>query len=261
MTRHETYESPLAARNASKEMLKLFSAQHKFGLWRRLWLELAKQERALGITRITPEALAELERNLDNIDFDKAAQWEKRLRHDVMAHVHTFEEVAPAAKGIIHLGATSQYVVDNADLIIMRDAMKLVAARLANAIDALADFAVKWKDLPTLGYTHFQHAQLTTVGTRATLWAQDLAIDLEEVEHRIATLRFRGVKGTTGTQASFLSLFDGDHAKVDRLDRMVTERFGFAESFNVTGQTYPRKVDAQVVSAIAGVAASVHKFC
>jgi adenylosuccinate lyase len=178
-----------------------------------------------------------------------------------MAHVHTFEEAAPAAKGIIHLGATSQYVVDNADLIIMRDALRLVASRLANAIDALGHFAVKWRDLPTLGYTHFQPAQLTTVGKRATLWAQDLAIDLEEVEYRIATLRFRGVKGTTGTQASFLSLFDGDHAKVERLDAMVTERFGFAESFAVTGQTYPRKIDAQVVNTVAGVAASVHKFC
>jgi adenylosuccinate lyase len=178
-----------------------------------------------------------------------------------MAHVHTFEEVAPAAKGIIHLGATSQYVVDNADLIIMRDAMRLLATRLANAIDALADFALKWKDLPTLGYTHFQPAQLTTVGKRATLWGQDLAIDLEELEYRISTLRFRGVKGTTGTQASFLTLFDNDHAKVERLDRMVTERFGFKQSFAVTGQTYPRKVDAQVVSSLAGVAASVHKFC
>src|SRR5438067_374055 len=202
-----------------------------------------------------------MESKLDVIDFGRAAEHERRLRHDVMAHVHTFEEAAPAAKGIVHLGATSQYVVDNADLIIMREAMRLLAGRLANAIDALADFALKWKDLPTLGYTHFQPAQLTTVGKRATLWAQDLAIDLEEIEHRIATLRFRGVKGTTGTQASFLSLFDGDHAKVDRLDRMVTERFGFKESFPVTGQTYPRKVDAQVVFTLAGIAASVHKFC
>ncbi|HEX8910973.1 MAG TPA: adenylosuccinate lyase [Humisphaera sp.] len=258
---HHTYESPLATRNASREMLRLFSPQHKFGLWRRLWLELARCERELGLSRISDEALKQMEAKLDDIDFALAAGWEKRLRHDVMAHVHTFEEVAPAAKGIIHLGATSQYVVDNADLIIMRDALKLVASRLAAAIDALAAFAVRWKDVPTLGYTHFQPAQLTTVGKRATLWAQDLAIDLEEVEHRIATLRFRGVKGTTGTQASFLSLFDGDHAKVERLDRMVTERFGFAESFNVTGQTYPRKVDAQVVSTVAGVAASVHKFC
>ena len=257
---HDTYESPLAARNASPEMLKLFSPQHKFGLWRRLWLELARCERELGISRITDAALREMEQHLDDIDFRRAAEWEKRLRHDVMAHVHTYEEVAPAAKGIIHLGATSQYVVDNADLIIMRDALRLVQARLANAIDALADFAVKWRDLPTLGYTHFQPAQLTTVGKRATLWAQDLAIDLEEVEHRIATLRFRGVKGTTGTQASFLSLFDGDHAKCERLDRMVTERFAFAESFVVTGQTYPRKIDAQVVGDLAGIAASVHRF-
>src|SRR5687767_12055179 len=242
-TNHDTYESPLAARNASKEMLRLFSPQYKFGLWRKLRLELARCERELGLDRISPDALKQMEAKLDDIDFDMAASWEKRLRHDVMAHVHTFEEAAPAAKGIIHLGATSQYVVDNADLIIMRDAMKLLAGKLANAIDALAGFALKWKDLPTLGYTHFQPAQLTTVGKRATLWAQDLVIDLEEVEHRIATLKFRGVKGTTGTQATFLSLFEGNHDKVEQLDRMVTQRFGFAESFAVTGQTYPRKVD------------------
>src|SRR5687767_7090487 len=258
---HDTYESPLATRNASPEMLRLFSAQHKFGLWRRLWLELARAEKELGLDRIDDDALRQMAAHVDDIDFAKAADWEKRLRHDVMAHVHTFEEAAPAAKGIIHLGATSQYVVDNADLIIMRDAMRLLATRLANAIDALADFAAKWKDLPTLGYTHFQPAQLTTVGKRATLWAQDLVIDLEELEYRISNLRFRGVKGTTGTQASFLTLFDNDHAKVERLDRMVTERFAFKESFPVTGQTYPRKVDAQVVCSLAGIAASVHKFC
>src|SRR5256714_6817550 len=164
-----TYESPLASRNASKEMLRLFSPQHKFGLWRRLWVELARAERELGITRITDEAIRQMEANVDQIDFARAADWEKRLRHDVMAHVHTFEEAAPAAKGIIHLGATSQYVVDNADLIIMRDALRLIACGLANAIDALGDFALKWKDQPTLGYTHFQPAQLTTVGKRATL--------------------------------------------------------------------------------------------
>ena len=258
---YDSYQSPLVTRNASAAMLRLFSPRHKFGLWRRLWLELARCQRELGLDRISEEALRQMEAGLDDIDFDTAADWEKRLRHDVMAHVHTFEQVAPAAKGIIHLGATSQYVVDNADLIIMRDAMTQVAQRLASAIDALATFAVKWKDLPTLGYTHYQPAQLTTVGKRATLWAQDLAIDLEEIEHRIATLRFRGVKGTTGTQASFLSLFDGDHQKVQRLDRMVTDRFDFKESFEVTGQTYPRKVDAQIVSDLAGVAASVHKFC
>jgi adenylosuccinate lyase len=242
-------------------MLRLFSPAHKFGLWRRLWLELARCQRELGLERITSQALQEMEARLDDIDFDKAAQHEKRLRHDVMAHVHTFEEAAPAAKGIIHLGATSQFVVDNADLIIMREAMRLLSGRLAGAIDALAGFAQKWRDLPTLGYTHFQPAQLTTVGKRATVWAQDLVMDLEELEHRIQTLRFRGVKGTTGTQASFLSLFDGDHAKVEALDRRVTERFGFSASFAVTGQTYPRKVDAQVVSALAGIAASVHRFC
>jgi adenylosuccinate lyase len=260
MPNNDVYESPLAARNASKEMLRLFSSQHKFGLWRRLWVELARSERELGISRISEEAIKQMEAKVDEIDFAKAADWEKRLRHDVMAHVHTFEEVAPAAKGIIHLGATSQYVVDNADLMIMRDAMKLLSARLANAIDALATFALKWKDLPTLGYTHFQPAQLTTVGKRATLWAQDLAMDLEELEYRISNLKFRGVKGTTGTQASFLTLFDGDHAKCDRLDDMVTKRFGFESSFTVTGQTYPRKVDAAIVSSLAGIAASVHRF-
>ena len=258
---HDTYESPLAARNASPEMLRLFSPAHKLGLWRRLWLDLARAERELGVDRISDDALRQMEAKLDEIDFDRAADWERRLRHDVMAHVHTFEEAAPAAKGIIHLGATSQFVVDNADLIIMRDAMRLLAARLANAIDALGSFALKWKDLPTLGYTHFQPAQLTTVGKRATLWAQDLAIDLEDLEFRLSNLKFRGVKGTTGTQASFLSLFEGNHEKCEQLDRMVTQRFGFESSYAVTGQTYPRKVDAQVVSALANVAASVHKFC
>ncbi|MCC6423570.1 MAG: adenylosuccinate lyase [Phycisphaerales bacterium] len=258
---NDRYESPLASRNASAEMLRLFSPQYKFSLWRGLWLELARSQRELGLDRITPQALEQMQAKLEQIDFARAADWEKRLRHDVMAHVHTFEEAAPAAKGIIHLGATSQYVVDNADLIIMREGMKLLADRLANAIDALATFASKWKDLPTLGYTHFQPAQLTTVGKRAALWGQDLAIDLEELEQRIATLRFRGVKGTTGTQASFLALFNGDHDKVLQLDRMVTRKFDFEHSFVVTGQTYPRKVDAQVVSSLAGIAASVHRFC
>src|SRR5687767_6305356 len=257
---HDTYQSPLVTRNASAQMLRLFSPRHKFALWRRLWLELARCERELGLARISDEALRQMEAKLDDIDFVKAADWEKRLRHDVMAHVHTFEEAAPAAKGIIHLGATSQFVVDNADLIIVRDAMRLLAARLANAVDALGSFAMKWKNLPTLGYTHFQPAQLTTVGKRATLWAQDLAIDLEDLEFRIANLKFRGVKGTTGTQASFLALFEGNHEKCEQLDRMVTERFGFESSYAVTGQTYPRKIDAQVVSTLANVAASVHKF-
>ena len=258
---HDSYESPLSARNASEPMLRLFSARHKFTLWRKLWIELARCQRELGLSRITDEALTQMEQTAESIDMDRAADWEKRLRHDVMAHVHTFGEAAPAAKAIIHLGATSQYVVDNADLIIQREAMEILCRRLACAIDALASFAVKWKDQPTLGYTHFQPAQLTTVGKRATLWAQDYVLDLEALEHRMATMRFRGVKGTTGTQASFLSLFDGDHDKVEQLDRLVTQRFGFRESFAVTGQTYPRKADAQVVCDLAGIAASVHRMC
>src|ERR1043165_6978013 len=248
---HDIYESPLLTRTAREEMLRLFSPRTKFTLWRKLWVELARAQRGLGLERISDEAIRQMEASVDAIDFEAAEKWEARLRHDVMAHVHTFEEAAPAAKGIVHLGATSQYVVDNADLIIMRDGLRLLAGRLANAIDALAEFALRWKDLPTLGYTHFQPAQLTTVGKRATLWAQDLVLDLEQIEHRIATMKFRGVKGTTGTQASFLSLFDNDHAKVDELDRRVTGAFGFQASHPITGQTYPRKVDAQIVSSLA----------
>ena len=256
----DIYQSPLALRNAGPEMLRLFSPRHKFGLWRRLWVELARCERELGLSRISPQAIEQMEKAVDEIDLAEAADWEKRLRHDVMAHIRTFEEAAPAAKGIIHLGATSMYVVDNADLLIMRDAMKLVLKWLANAIDALAAFAMMWKDLPTLAYTHFQPAQLTTVGKRAALWTQDFILDLEEMEHRLASLRFLGVKGTTGTQASFLSLFNGDSSKVEALDRMVAQRFGFSADYPVVGQTYPRKVDAQIVGSLAGIAASVHKF-
>ena len=242
-------------------MLELFSPRYKFGLWRRLWLELARGQRELGLTRITPLALEQMEGALDEIDFAKAKEWESRLRHDVMAHVHTFGEAAPAAREIIHLGATSQYVVDNADLITMREGLKLLCGRLAVAIDHLGRFALQWKDLPTLGYTHFQPAQLTTVGKRAAMWAQDFVLDLAELEHRIATLKFRGVKGTTGTQASFLSLFDGDHSKVEALDRLVSDNFGFSQSFLITGQTYSRKLDAMLVCDLAGIAASVHKVC
>jgi adenylosuccinate lyase len=258
---HDRYESPLVTRNASDEMIRLFSPAKRIGLWRRLWLELASTQRDLGVSRISTEALEQMRSKLDDIDFGRAAELEQQLRHDVMAHIHAFEEVAPAAKGIIHLGATSQFVVDNTELILMRQAMRLLCDRLASAIDALARFALQWRDLPTLGYTHFQPAQLTTVGKRATLWAQDLAMDLQELEYRIGTLQFRGVKGTTGTQASFLTLFDGDHGKVEELDRRVARAFGFDSSYPVTGQTYPRKVDAQVVNSLAGVAASVHKFC
>jgi adenylosuccinate lyase len=258
---HEIYESPLVTRNASAEMLELFSPRHKLILWRQLWLELAKAQRELGLTRITPQALEQMERALNDIDFAKAAEWESRLRHDVMAHVHAFAEAAPAAREIIHLGATSQYVVDNADLLIMREGLNILCRRLAAMIDALGRFALQWKDLPTLGYTHFQPAQLTTVGKRAAMWAQDFVIDLAELEHRIATLKFRGVKGTTGTQASFLALFDGNHSKVEALDDVITKKFGFSQSFLITGQTYSRKLDAMLVCDLAGIAASTHKFC
>ena len=257
----DTYESPLATRNASPEMLQIFSARHRITWWRALWIALAEEEQRLGVSRITDEAIAQMKANVGNIDFARAAEWEKKLRHDVMAHVHTFEEAAPAAKGIIHLGATSQYVNCNSDLAIYREALLHVAGRLATVIDALGSFAVTHRDLPCLGYTHFQPAQPTTVGKRATLWAQDFALDLEALEHRLDTLRFRSAKGTTGTQASFLSLFDGDHKKCDALDRAICERFGFKESYAVTGQTYPRKVDAQIAADLAGIAASVHRFC
>jgi adenylosuccinate lyase len=257
---HAVYQSPLVSRNAGPEMLALFGQRHKIGLWRRLWVELAACERELGLTRVSAEAVAAMRAKVDDIDFDRATEHEKRLRHDVMAHVHTFEEAAPAAKGVIHLGATSQYVVCNAELITYRQALRHVAGQLAAVVDALGTFAAEWKDLPCLGYTHYQPAQLTTVGKRATLWAQDFVADLEEVEHRIEAMKFRGAKGTTGTQASYLALFDGDHAKVEQLDAMLAERFGFEARFAVTGQTYPRKVDAQLASTLAEIAGSVHKF-
>src|SRR5690606_38318507 len=213
MSAHERYENPLISRYASSEMAGLWSDQRKFGMWRRLWVMLAEAEQELGLP-ITDAQLAEMRAHLDDIDFAAAARHEKRLRHDVMAHVTTFGEACPTAKPIIHLGATSCYVTDNTDLILMREGLQLVAQRLAAVIDALGTFAARYRDLPCLGFTHLQPAQPTTVGKRATLWAYDLALDLAEVEHRIATLRARSVKGTTGTQASFLELFDGDHARV-----------------------------------------------
>lgn len=257
----ERFVHPLVERNASEEMLRLFSPQRKFSTWRRLWLALAEVQAELGLTRITPAALAAMRDHLDDIDFARAAAHEKRVRHDVMAHVHTFEEAAPAAAGVVHLGATSCYVTDNADLMIMREGLDLLAVRLANLIDELGSFAAKWRDLPTLGFTHFQAAQPVTVGKRATLWCHDFVSDLDDVEHRSAGLRFQGVKGTTGTQASFLALFHGDHAKVDELERRVAVRMGFDAVIPVTGQTYPRKIDAQVVGVLAGIAASAHRMC
>lgn len=257
---HDTYVSPLSTRNASPAMQAIWSPQRKFSTWRRLWLALAQAEQALGLD-ITDAQLAELRDHLDDIDFAAAADYEKKLRHDVMAHVHTLGDAAPAARPIIHLGATSQFVVCNTELILLRDALDLIAGKLAAAIDRLGVFAQEHRDLPTLGFTHYQPAQPTTVGKRATLWAYDLALALEEIEHRRDTLRFRGVKGTTGTQASFLALFDGDHGKVEKLDALVTDAMGWPpdKRFAVTGQTYPRLVDAMVGGSLGVVAAAAQK--
>lgn len=257
----DRYESPLTTRNASAEMQAIFSPRRKFTTWRRLWLALAEAQRELGLA-ITDAQLDQLRACVDALNLDRAAEHERRLRHDVMAHIHALGEQAPDARPIVHLGATSQFVNCNTELLQIRDALALVAGKLAAAIDALGRFAETHRALPTLGFTHFQPAQPTTVGKRAAGWAYDLALALEEVEHRLATLRFRGVKGTTGTQASFLALFDGDHAKVDQLDRLVTEKMGWPADrrFAVTGQTYPRVVDGMVNATLASVAAAAAKF-
>ena len=260
MSAHDRYTSPLAERYASRAMVELWSPQRRHATWRRLWLALAEAERELGVDGITSEALEQMRASVDDIDFEKVATYERRFRHDVMAHVRAYGDAAPAAAAIIHLGATSAFVTDNADLIIMRRGLELLRAKAMEVLRTLAVFARQWRDQPTLGYTHLQPAQLTTVGKRTTLWMQDLVIDLADLDHRIATLPFRGVKGTTGTQASFLAIFSGDHAKVRRLDTMVTAAMGFASSLPVTGQTYTRKLDAQVLGAVAGVAASAAKF-
>ena len=257
--RFSQYSSPLAERYASADMLRLWSPAARHGLWRQLWLALAEAEQALGVP-IPDEAIAQMRRHLDDIDFGAVAAYERRFRHDVMAHVHAFGDAAPAAKPFIHLGATSAFVTDNADLILMRRGLDLLRGRVVSALRALAAFARQWRDEPTLGYTHLQPAQLTTVGKRATLWMQDLVLDLMDLDYRRATLPFRGVKGTTGTQASFLELFDGDHERVRELDRRVTTAMDFTHSLAVTGQTYTRKLDAQVLGVVAGIAASAAKF-
>jgi adenylosuccinate lyase len=256
---NDRYDNPLASRYASKDMSALFSDDRKFSTWRRLWLELARAEQRLGLA-ISDQQINEMAAHLTDIDYQMAAAEEKKRRHDVMAHVHTFAARCPSAAPIIHLGATSCYVTDNADLIAMRDALDLVCLRLARVIDRLSRFALTYRALPTLGFTHFQAAQLTTVGKRACLWLQDLLLDLRNLSRARGDLRFRGVKGTTGTQASFLSLFDGDHAKVEQLDTLVTEAFSFPSAWIVTGQTYSRKVDAEVVSQLAGLGATCHKI-
>jgi adenylosuccinate lyase len=235
---HEVYDNPLIARYASPAMSRLFSPQHKHSTWRRLWVMLAEAEAELGLP-ISPAQIAELREHVDTIDFDAAAKYERQLRHDVMAHVHAYGDQCPTARGIIHWGATSCYVTDNADLMIFREAMNMVAARLAAVIDALATFAAEYRDLPTLGFTHLQPAQPTTVGRRACLWAYDLALDLAELEHRLFALAARSTKGTTGTQASFLEIFHGDSNKVRQLEQLVAQKMGFTQTYAVTGQTYP----------------------
>lgn len=265
MSQTDVWDSPFQSRYSSPEMLALWSQQRRIGTWRRLWVALAEAESELGLQsengspRITASQLAEMKAHLDDIDFDKAAKYEKQFRHDVMAHVHTFGDCCPSARGIIHLGATSCYVTDNGDLLLMKEGLHLLRSQLVAVLDALAGFAEKWKALPTLGYTHFQPAQLTTVGKRATLWMYDLVLDLEEIEHRLQTLLFRGAKGTTGTQASFLTLFRGDHSKVRELDFRVAAKMGFDRVHPVTGQTYTRKVDSEIVGSLAGIAESAHK--
>ncbi len=258
LDRRDLWDNPLAARYASTEMTRLWSDNHRYKLWRQTWLALAEAEAELGLP-ITPAQLAEMRANLEPIDFAKAAAYEKRMRHDVFAHLHTFGDACPTAKPILHLGATSAYVTDNTDLILMRESLDLIAARLADVIERLAARALETSDLVCLGRTHLQPAQPTTIGKRICLWIHDLLLDLHEVLHRQATLRARGVKGTTGTQASFLELFAGDHAKVRRLDELVSAKLGFAASYAVTGQTYTRKVDSQVVAVLAGIAESTHK--
>ena len=254
-----TYESPLSSRYASEEMLYLFSADKKFSTWRKLWVALARAEMELGLP-VTQEQVDELEAHIYDIDYEKAAQWEKKLRHDVMAHVHTYGELCPKAMPIIHLGATSCYVGDNTDVILMREGLILVRNKLVQVLDALAKFAREYKALPTLGFTHFQAAQLVTVGKRASLWMNDLLLDLEEVEHRISTLKLLGSKGTTCTQASFLELFNGDHEKVKELERKIAKEMGFDGVVPVSGQTYSRKMDYSVLSVLSGIAQSASKF-
>ena len=254
------YVSPLVERNASREMAELFGAQEKFSTWRKLWLELAKTQKKLGLD-IKQTQINQMSAHLNDIDFNRAARYEKKFRHDVMAHIHTFADAAPKAAGIIHLGATSCYVGDNADLIIMRRGLEIMAGKLAGVINLLAGFARKYRSLATLGFTHFQPAQLTTVGKRATLWCYDFVTDLQEIEHRLDTLLFRGAKGTTGTQASFLALFDGNNSKVKKLDKAVANAFGFKRVCAVTGQTYQRKTDTLIINCLASIAQSAHKMC
>ncbi|MEE0186419.1 MAG: adenylosuccinate lyase [Oscillospiraceae bacterium] len=259
MSNTNSYESPFCTRYASEEMQYIFSADKKFTTWRRLWVALARAEMKLGLP-VTEAQVKQLEENIDNIDYDMAAAREKEVRHDVMAHVYTYGQACPDAKGIIHLGATSCYVGDNTDVIIMRDALQVIRRKLINVIAQLSDFAMKYKDMPALAYTHLQPAQLTTVGKRATLWTNELLMDLKEIERRISDLQLLGSKGTTGTQASFMELFEGNTDKIKQLEKMIAEEMGFESCVPVSGQTYSRKVDSFVVNALAGIAQSCSKF-
>ncbi|MDD2373744.1 MAG: adenylosuccinate lyase [Eubacteriales bacterium] len=255
----DRYESPLNSRYASAEMQELFSPDRKFRTWRKLWVALAEAEQELGLP-ITAEQIEELKNHLDDINYDTAAKEEAKVRHDVMAHVHAYGEQCPTAKGIIHLGATSCYVGDNTDLILMSDGLKLIRKQIVAVIARLADFADEYKSLPTLGFTHFQPAQLVTVGKRATLWIQELLLDLEDLDHLLSGLKLLGSKGTTGTQASFMSLFDQDHDKIKKLDEIIAAKMGFNGVYPVSGQTYSRKIDSRVLNILAGIAQSAAKF-
>lgn len=259
MAEYNRYTSPLTGRYASKEMQYIFSQDNKFRTWRKLWIALAETEHELGLN-ITKEQIDELKAHQDEINYEVAEAREKEVRHDVMSHVYAYGVQCPNAKGIIHLGATSCYVGDNTDIIIMREGLELVHKKLVNVINELSKFAMKYKDMPTLAYTHFQPAQPTTVGKRATLWLNELVLDLEDLEYVLGSLKLLGSKGTTGTQASFLELFDGDHAKCRQLDQMIAEKMGFTSCYPVSGQTYSRKVDFRVLSVLAGIAQSAHKF-
>ena len=258
-TAHDTYKTPLGSRYASYEMQHLFSEDVKFRTWRRLWIALAEAEAELGLD-ITPEQIDELKAHQDDINYEVAEAREREVRHDVMSHVYAYGQQCPSAKGIIHLGATSCYVGDNTDLIIMYDALRLVRRKLIALLGHLARFAGQYKDLPTLAFTHFQPAQPTTVGKRATLWMQDLLLDLEDVDDCLSHAKLRGAKGTTGTQASFLELFNGDHAKVRALDKRVAEKMGYADVYPVSGQTYSRKIDSRILNVLSGIAQSASKF-
>ena len=256
---NDRYQTPLAERYASKEMQYIFSPDKKFRTWRRLWIALAETEKELGLD-ITDEQIAELKAAKDDINYDVAKAREALVRHDVMSHVYAYGQQCPKAKGIIHLGATSCYVGDNTDIILMREGLRLIHRKLVNVIDELAKFARKYKDMPTLAFTHFQPAQPTTVGKRASLWLNELVMDLEDVEYVIRSLKLLGSKGTTGTQASFLELFDGDHEKCREADRRIARKMGFESCYPVSGQTYSRKVDSRVLNVLAGIAQSAHKF-